>query len=526
MYLVITASKDTYVTDKIIDNKFRVKDANVGRAGSIDIFKLYAESRSGSDETPTELSRGLIKFDLSRIQDLTASICDFTDSSFKCQLKLFDVMGSQLSPENYTLVVAPLSKSFDEGIGRDVGSFDDLDVANFVTASYSNGSANVWNLEGANKSGSITYSSGFTYPTNTDILTEGNLNDGDGSKSLTAEQTFVNGDEDLLVDVTTIVSATLAGILPDLGFRLSFTGSEETDAKTRFVKRFASRHVSNPNITPRLLVSFDDSIIDNHSNFLFDVSGSLFLKNSPRGVNSNIVSGSALTSIVGTNCMQLQLVSGTYSDYFNVSQHTGSTTGAGITGLYSSSFALPFVTGGVVFSASGYVLEETINDYAIKSGSITFETYWKSNDKTLAFHTGSLTISRIPMSTYVGSQKDLIANVTNGQKEYLKTDKVVFNIFTQFRDYSPKATKLPYAAVPDILEEAYYRILDANSGDIIVPYEKSNNGTRLSADSNGMYFEFHMENLSEGRAYKLEMLAVDRGVEYTVDDLDYTFKVV
>ena len=43
MYLVITASKDTYITNKIIDNKFRVKDANVGRAGSIDIFKLYAE---------------------------------------------------------------------------------------------------------------------------------------------------------------------------------------------------------------------------------------------------------------------------------------------------------------------------------------------------------------------------------------------------------------------------------------------------------------------------------------------------
>ena len=65
MYRIITASKDTYITNKIIDNKFRAKDANVGQAGTLDLFKLSAESKlSGSSQTsPAELSRILLKFD-------------------------------------------------------------------------------------------------------------------------------------------------------------------------------------------------------------------------------------------------------------------------------------------------------------------------------------------------------------------------------------------------------------------------------------------------------------------------------
>ena len=48
MYRILSASKDTYITNKIINNKFRATDANTGQAGTLDLFKLYAESTSGS----------------------------------------------------------------------------------------------------------------------------------------------------------------------------------------------------------------------------------------------------------------------------------------------------------------------------------------------------------------------------------------------------------------------------------------------------------------------------------------------
>ena len=85
MYLVLTASSDTYITDKIIDNSFRAEDSNVGRAGTIDIFKLYNESTwvSGSTKVTgsvTEISRGLLKFDFDSVY-LVTHLCVWIASS-------------------------------------------------------------------------------------------------------------------------------------------------------------------------------------------------------------------------------------------------------------------------------------------------------------------------------------------------------------------------------------------------------------------------------------------------------------
>ena len=62
MYRILTASKDTYITNKIINNSFRATDANLGSAGTLDLFKLYDENTIGSETKPIELSRLLIKF--------------------------------------------------------------------------------------------------------------------------------------------------------------------------------------------------------------------------------------------------------------------------------------------------------------------------------------------------------------------------------------------------------------------------------------------------------------------------------
>ena len=50
MKIFCTSSKDTYICNKIINGKTRVTDANVGRAGVLDLYKLYGESNLPSDE--------------------------------------------------------------------------------------------------------------------------------------------------------------------------------------------------------------------------------------------------------------------------------------------------------------------------------------------------------------------------------------------------------------------------------------------------------------------------------------------
>ena len=68
-------------------------------------------------------------------------------------------------------------------------------------------------------------------------------------------------------------------------------------------------------------------------------------------------------------------------------------------------------------------------------------------------------------------------------------------------------------------------MIDANSGDEIMEYKKSNNGTRLSSDSQGHFFNFRMDNLFVGRNYTFEFLVVDRGIEYKIKDSRVRFKL-
>ncbi|MEC8076849.1 MAG: hypothetical protein VX118_02390, partial [Candidatus Thermoplasmatota archaeon] len=314
MYRILKSLKDTYITNRIISNKFRATDANVGHAGTLDLFKLHDENTLTGTSEPQELSRLLVKFDLSPLHKLTGSTLDISHSSFTCTLKLYDVYGGQPCPTNFNIIVHPLSKSFDEGTGTDVKVYSHLDSCNFITASVANTSPTLWNSQGANASGILGQS-------NIDIIASGNLNDGNGVVNLFKTQSFSTGIEDLSIDITTIVSATMAGLLPDHGLRIAFSGSQETDEITRFVKRFASRHASNPRITPRICVQYNDSVHDDHENMFFDLTGSLFLRNYHRGKLANIISGSSLSEITGDNSIRLKVKSGSWYKLVTGSQH-------------------------------------------------------------------------------------------------------------------------------------------------------------------------------------------------------------
>ena len=97
MFYILTASADTYITNKVIDNKFMATDANVGRAGTLDLFKLWDESTYISASTRItssvdELSRILIKFDYDDIAKLASTSLDLNHPSFQVKLELFEAV--------------------------------------------------------------------------------------------------------------------------------------------------------------------------------------------------------------------------------------------------------------------------------------------------------------------------------------------------------------------------------------------------------------------------------------------------
>jgi len=529
MYRILTASKDTYITNKIINNEFRATDANVGKAASLDLFKLYAESTSGSNSSPTEISRLLVKFDLDPIRRLTGSILDLDDSSFSCTLSLTDVYGGQTCPSNFNIILFPLSRSFDEGVGMDVVTFADLDSCNFLTASVLSSSPTVWTKEGANKQG-------FLGSSNIDIVSSGTLSGSAGTVNLWKSQTFKTGRENLSMDITTIVSATLKGLIPDHGFRLSYSGSEETDSQTRFVKRFGSRNNTSFFNRPKIIVKFNDAIQDKHGSSYFGLSGSLFLNNFHQGVPSNILSGASRTPITESNSLLLILESGSTGQgtYFKkivtASQHSIGTMF--VSGVYSASFALSEYSASnkgetrMKISGGGAWSIDTLENEIRNAGSATFTEVWSSMDGTVGYHTGSLVMNTVRRTSFENALKRLVVSITNMKSEFRIDDKYRFRVFVEDIDRPIKAKKVPLVTPSSIFTKMYYEIKDVESGKVLIPFDTSKNSTLLSTDSDGMYFDLYMDSLFKGSTFTINFLIKDEGVDQLFTDVAAKFRVV
>ena len=525
MYYILTASADTYITNKIISNNFRATDANVGMASTLDLFKLYDESTfvSGSDNSRVrvtgsveELSRILVKFDYSPLSSLTGSSMNMNHSSFKARLELNEVVVGAPTPRNFSIVAYPLSRSFSEGVGKDTATFGDVDASNFVTASYSNsGGASLWNMSGSGKGGRMG-------TTGLDYFTYGTV--GSSVIDFGATQYFEKGPGKISVDVTKVVSASLAGVITNHGFRVSFSGSDEFDEKTRFAKRFASRHVQNALLHPRILVTWDNSIDDAHKDVIFNSSASLFLKNTVGGTPQNFKSGSALSELVGQNCMMLRFVSASgetteQSIYVTASQHTASTSSPnghpGMKGVYSASFLLNR------FDTAFFNTMQNNDEVELKE-------IWSSLDLTVGYYTGSVTVKKSSSGISSFSKRRIVVTPFGQNSEYKEDSTVNFRLFIEDLDAAAKmkAYKTPYQSDTMIFDKAYYRIREISSGRIVVPFDKKRGSTRLSVDGEGMFVEFDVNGLPIGYTYTVDLLVQDRGTERLIELPSISFKVI
>lgn len=494
MYHVFTASKDTYITNKIISVSARATDANVGGASTLDLFKLYDETPISGETTPNELSRILIKFNLTDISSSLKDKVDFSDSSFRAVLKLHDVQGSQLAPSGFNVMLMPLSKSFDEGKGKDISSLSFLDRANWLTASYTNDN-NTWSSSGA-------FASGTMGAANIDLMEDASI--GGTSTYLLKSQYFPLGTEDLSLDVTTLVSASMTSEIPDHGFLVAFSGSQELDHETRFVKRFASRHTKNPYIRPKLIIEYNDSIRSNNTNFEFNVTGSLFLNNYSRGAAANILSGSANTEVSGDNCLLLKLHTGSYEKYFTGSQ--ASVAGITKTGVYSATFAIDR------FLSASVTSTETLENFIAASGSVTFGQEWLSLDENISYFTGSLKIDS--QNRNVGlTEKKYRFNIVNLRQEYATTDVPRMEVFITDLAAEKLSVRIPVKLSTEMIDKVYYQIRDAYNGKILTPFTEENDITRLSSDDKTMYFSPSLSHLPIGRTYTIDIMTVINGIK-------------
>jgi hypothetical protein len=493
--VILTASADTYITNKIVDSLAAVS-GNVGQAGTIDIFKLYDESFEVTGAN--ELSRALLRFDYGRLRSLTSSILDLND--MRAVLKLRHISAGQPVPSDFTISVFPITANFSEGLGRNISSYSDISAANFLSSS-----TNVlWNTPGADASGTLG-------DTGIDYITRGDLLDGAGVRSLEFKQNFPIGNEDLAIDVTSFLSASMVGILPQPAIRLSLTGSEEQDDITRFVKRFASRHVKDPTLRPSIEVYFDDAVQDTRQSMLFDVTGTLFLTNNVRGVRKNIVSGSSLTQISGDNCLIVDLMTGSFTASFTGSQYSAVEPSVG---MYYVNCVIRSNDTRIVTGTTG------LSNFISASGSVTFNEKWRSIDGSVVYKESELTFNKNDPGGNVYATDALIAHCSGPQN--LPGDRTAV-IRAKFFDLASEDTVSKFAIEkkPLQLTSVLYRAFDVNDKSLIFDFDAI--GTKASLDENGNFFTVYSDTFPYGRPVTFEFLVEYNGKQTIVSSNGYTF---
>ena len=117
-------------------------------------------------------------------------------------------------------------------------------------------------------------------------------------------------------------------------------------------------------------------------------------------------------------------------------------------------------------------------------------------------------------------------HVTNAAEEYQSSDQPRFRIFGRDLSQEHRApVRLPISLKSVIFDKVYYRLRDIDSGRLIIGFGEKDNSTRASADSEGMFFDFHMSILPLGRVYAFEFLIVNRGIRTIVKDPNTRFTV-
>jgi hypothetical protein len=114
-------------------------------------------------------------------------------------------------------------------------------------------------------------------------------------------------------------------------------------------------------------------------------------------------------------------------------------------------------------------------------------------------------------------------NINNNKKVYRNEEEYTFR-FTTRKQYPVRkfVTSSNYLDINYLTTASYYSIEDYTSKETIIPFDTSY--TKLSADSEGMYFKLYMNGLQPERYYKI-LIRHDNNDGITIYDDNYYFKV-
>ena len=453
------AEKDNTITNAFKPNLItRATASNMGAADILEVFSMYGQATTSS----SELSRVIIQFDTGSIS--TARLAgDIPGSgSVNFYLRMFNCPHQNTVPEDYDMVIAPISQSWNEGVGLDMDEYKEADESNWIKR---NSSTN-WYTEGG------------------DFLTAS------GDYFLT--QSFSTGLEDLSVDVTQQVEEWLNSNTGNYGFGVFMTSSIASDTVSYYTKKFFGRGSEFFFKRPVIEARWDDSKKDNRVNFVISSSilsaadnlNEIYLYNTYKGAYKDIpnLSGDILNVSL-------------YRDALTDGAPTSFTASKVDTGIYSAS---------VFLNTTASILYDVWSTGASPPAD--------GGARATQFHTGSITPTSHSATTYNPSDSYVI-NITNLKKDYEADEEARFRIYVRDKNWSPTIYTVASTDIEtSALDNLYYRISREADNLTIVDFSTGSLKYSLTSyDTQGNYFDFDMSLLEAGYSYVISFLAEENG---------------
>ena len=469
------------------DFSTRATGSNIGKSDVLEVYSVYARVDTGSQE----LSRCLINFPISSISsDRTSGIVpDSGGVSF--YLRVFNAQHASSTPQSYTISVAPIRQTWQEGLGIDLENYTD-DRGNNIGSNWRSASQTTAWLD---SDGNAVFG--------------GSVNT--SSDDFVFDYSFDSGFEDIELNITSLVESWIAGTITNYGVLLKLTSSFEASASlayanedenviknppgattSYYTKRFFARGTEYFFKRPVIEARWNSSEKDDRGNFFYSSSlaspddnlNTLYLYNYVRGALKNIPvieSGEILVSLYSGSSDDTE-PSGSKLSLFDGSINV--TGGQISTGIYTCSLAI---------TAASTPLE-------------TLYDVWHSDFQLGAnfteYFTGSISPKTLGASSTVAKPVYFL-NITNLLAKYRSDQTARFNLFIREKNWNPNVNTVVKTNVPTTtIESASYRVYRTLDGLEAIPYGTGSDlHTLLSHDVSGNYFDFDMGLLQPGFEY-------------------------
>ena len=488
-----TATKDNTITNSYKnDLTTRASGSNMGAADILEVFSIYGQQTTSS----AELSRTLIQFPIDTISsDRTAGTLP-ASGSVSFYLRMFNARHSEQLPKNFTFNVLAVSQSWDEGSGLDMEGYTDETNDNMAGSNWINRlTSTKWGKIGGDYHSS-SYTAGASMPNYT--------------------VDFVEGHEDIELDVTAAVEEWLATTQDNYGFGVFLTSSYEAHTtasdsnvlhnatgvqESYYTKRFFSRSSEFFFKKPTIEARWDSRKKDQRGDFYYSSSlappdenlNTLYLYNYIRGQLRNI-------PVVGTGKIYVKLFSGS----LNNSGPLGSALTLVKDDTHVQGTATTIVSGGWI-ETGVYTASFALTSTASPLTKI-FDVWFSGDSTNTEYFTGSITPKTMKDPTW-NQYNQYTTKITNLKPSYEKNEQARFRVFTRPRDFSPTLYSVASKDIENtIIPSASYEVLRVVDEHTVVNNStgSSDYHTFLSYDASGSYFDLDMTLLEPGYLYGIK----------------------